>query len=313
MKTKHELFFAIPFDSATKNLYERVCLAIRRRYPMVTTVIGNQEVGPSPAYSTIATFKAQNRELTKQFVEEINKADIIIADLTHNNANVHVELGIALRENKNILRVTGRSVSELGFDIRNLEVYQYKNEKQLKEKIFAYLDMFFQIKQLNISQEYPLLYCVEPMPLKLRAVEKQFDMQSNCPSDYMMRDGAVRIDFEILKAQTPDDWFGIFFRAGANPLIGSHLVYVRQSGIIELATYPGPRILSTSLNGQLIKGKKTLTVEFENDYLSAQIDNVKLITEKLSYQVPGRVLQAAWRADVDISLVEMICRDTIEW
>ena len=123
MKIGHKLFFAIPFDSATKNLYDRVCKKIRKRYPDVTTVIGNQEVGPSPEYSDFASLKAQNRELTRQFVTQIMDADIIIADLTHNNPNVHVELGIALTENKNILRVTGRSASELGFDIRNLEVH----------------------------------------------------------------------------------------------------------------------------------------------------------------------------------------------
>ena len=120
MKTDHRLFFAIPFDSATKNLYERVCQTIRDQYPNITTVIGNREVGPSQRHSDIASFKAQNRELTKQFVHQIRDADIIVADLTHNNPNVHVELGIALVENKNILRVTGRSVTELGFDIRNL-------------------------------------------------------------------------------------------------------------------------------------------------------------------------------------------------
>lgn len=102
MKAGYKLFFAIPFDSATKNLYDRICRRIRKRYPAVTAVIGNQIVGPSPEYSDFASFKAQNRELTSQFVAQITEADIVIADLTHNNPNVHVELGIALMENKNI-------------------------------------------------------------------------------------------------------------------------------------------------------------------------------------------------------------------
>ena len=104
MKTGHKLFFAIPFDSATRNLYERISCVIRKRYPAVTTLIGNHQVGPSPQYSDFASFKAQNRELTEQFVSQIMDADVVIADLTHNNPNVHVELGIALTENKNILR-----------------------------------------------------------------------------------------------------------------------------------------------------------------------------------------------------------------
>ena len=83
MKSSHKLFFAIPFDSATTKLYEKVRLTIRNRYPDITTVIGNREVGPSPRYSDIASFKAQNRELTKQFVNQIRDADIVIADLTY--------------------------------------------------------------------------------------------------------------------------------------------------------------------------------------------------------------------------------------
>ena len=95
MKKKHKLFFAIPFDSASKHLYERVCEKIREQYPALTTVTGNKEVGPCQRLSDIASFKAQNQELTEQFVAQIQESDIVIADLTHNNPNVHVELGIA--------------------------------------------------------------------------------------------------------------------------------------------------------------------------------------------------------------------------
>src|SRR5437763_17202593 len=106
-KRTHRIFFAIPFDSATSKLYERIRQSLRRSYPTLVIIIGNKEVGPSPYYSDIASFKAQNRELTDQFVSEIRRADVVVADLTHNNPNVHVELGIALFQNKNILRFTG--------------------------------------------------------------------------------------------------------------------------------------------------------------------------------------------------------------
>ena len=314
MKTGHKLFFAIPFDSATKNLYDRICRKIRKRYPEITTVIGNQEVGPSPEYSDFASFKAQNRELTKQFVAQIMDADIVIADLTHNNPNVHVELGIALTENKNILRVTGRSVSELGFDIRNLEVRHYKGEAELAKTIMAYLDTFLKIKRTPISKEFMTLYCEEPVvPLQLRARQTGLDIQSNCPPDFLIRDGAVQVDFEILDANTPDDWFGIYFRAGTNPIMGSHLVYVRQNGAIEIAVYPGPRVIETLLTGRPVAGRQSMLIEFENNQLELQMGNEQLRTDKLSHQTVGRVLQAAWYADVDVHSAQMICRDTIEW
>ncbi len=318
MKKTHKLFFAIPFDSASKNLYGRVCREIRKRYPTVTTVIGNEEVGPSQEYSNIASFKAQNRELTKQFVAQIRGSDIVIADLTHNNPNVHVELGIALMENKNILRVTGRSVSELGFDIRNLEVRRYDDETQLTEMIIRYLDTFFKIKRLGISKQHGDLYRKQSVPIQLRALtpkvqRARFDVKSICPDNYVMRDGAVRVTFEILQARSPEDWFGVFFRAGASPWMGSHLVYVRQNGAIEVAMYPGPLILEVYSTEQPIKGKQTLLIQFENDQLDVQLGHFHLAPVKLVRQVVGRVLPVAWYADVDVHSAEMICRDTIDW
>lgn len=318
MKKTHKLFFAIPFDSALRNLYCRVREVIRKQYPMVTIVIGNEEVGPSKEYSSIASFKAQNRELTKQFVVQIRGSDIVIADLTYNNPNVHVELGIALMENKNILRVTGRPVSELGFDIRNLEVCRYDDETQLTEMIIRYLDTFFKIKRLSISKQHGDLYRKQSVPIQLRAIPPKaqracFDVKSICPDNYVMRDGAVRVTFEILQARSPEDWFGVFFRAGAWPWMGSHLVYVRQNGAIEVAMYPGPLILEIYSTGQPIKGKQTLLIQFENDQLDVQLGQFRLSSVKLVRQVVGRVLPVAWYANVDVHSAEMICRDTIDW
>jgi hypothetical protein len=282
-------------------------------------VIGNKQVSPSPQYSDFASFKAQNRELTEQFVTQIMDADVVIADLTHNNPNVHVELGIALTENKNILRLSGRSVSELGFDIRNLEVRQYKNEAELAKTITDYLDTFFKIKQLPISKEGGPLYWEEPVvPIQLRARDKKgdLDIQSNC-HNLLIRDGAVQVDFEILSARRPDDWFGIYFRAGASQLLGSHLAYVRQNGMVEIAVYPGPRVIAKSRElydrSQAITGKHSLLIQFENNELELQMGKIQLRTKKLSHQTAGRVWLAAYHADVDVYSAQLICRDTIDW
>src|SRR2546426_12302648 len=113
LKTSHRVFFAIPFDSTTKEMYGDIASRLKERYN-VTSVFGNMEISPSPEYSEIVSFKAQNSDLVTQIKSEIEKADVIVADLTQNNPNVHVELGIGLYLNKNILRVTGRSLTELG-------------------------------------------------------------------------------------------------------------------------------------------------------------------------------------------------------
>lgn len=324
MKKKYRIFFAIPFDSASRNLYERIRKKIRKLYsePELTTVIGNKEVGPSPEYSAIASFKAQNRELTNQFVAQIQRSDIVIADLTHNNPNVHLELGIASMNNKNILRVTGRSLTELGFDIRGLEVYRYDNYEQLENIVVDYLETFLRIKQLSISSEHGNLYWKQSKKMELKPVppvgqKNRFMYKSIRPGNYVMRDGAVRVVFETRQEHDPgDNWFGVFFRAGVSvsPWMGSHLVFVRPNDTIELAICPGPRILEQKSTGEKTKGEQTLLIEFENNQLNVELDSELYIqTDKLVHQAVGRVLVAAWNADVDVHSAEMICRDTIDW
>jgi aromatic ring-cleaving dioxygenase len=315
MKSSHKVFFAIPFDSATKNMYESIRQTIRVKFPSVTTVIGNQEIGPSQKYSDIASFKAQNQELMRQFVHQIRNADIVIADLTNNNPNVHVELGIALVENKNILRVTGRPVTELGFDVRGLEVHPYKDEAQLTATITDYLTLFFEIKKLPISNHFPQLYFKEPGLLELRALDRgiELDVYPSRPNIFRIRDGAIKVEFEILKARKPEDWFGIYLRVGSNIVIGSYLVYVREKGSLEILSYPERQILKTAEIGHSISGRHILTVEMENDYLEASIAKTQLTIDNLSHQIAGHIHPASFYANVNIYAFEMISRDTIDW
>jgi len=321
MKKEYRLFFAIPFDSASSDLYDWLSKEIKKQYSQLgfTTAIGNKEVGPSPKYSRIASFKAQNRELNKQFVAQIQRSDIVIADLTHNNPNVHVELGIALMQNKNILRVTGRSLTELGFDIRGLEVYKYDNEEHLKEIIIDYLETFLRIKQLSISSEHGNLYRKQSIEMKLKpelpvGQKNRFMCKTIRPDNYVMRDGAVRLVFKTRREYDPDDnWFGVFLRAGISPWMGSHLVFVRPNGKIELAINPGQRILKQESTGKRIKEEQTLLIEFDNNQLNVELGGFSLQADELVHQAPGRILVAAWNADVDVHSTEMICRDTIDW
>ncbi len=112
MKRAYKIFFAIPFDTLTRCVYEEMSVQLqdifKQKEVELTTVIGNKQIGPSQNYLDVLSFKAQNRDLHDQFLGDIETSDVVVADLTNNNPNVHVELGVALTFNKNILRVTGR-------------------------------------------------------------------------------------------------------------------------------------------------------------------------------------------------------------
>jgi len=328
MKTQHKIFLAIPFDSATRELYTHITARIRELYDNVTVVTASAQVGPSEDYSNIATFKLQNRELHKQFVSHITDSDIVIADLTHNNPNVHVELGIALVQNKNILRVSGRSVKELGFDIQNLELFLYNDGKGLREKIESYLKTFFSIKRQPISPEAGPLYYKEPMlPTDLKAFDPEtgkrgIEVYPVAPEQFpLIRDGAVRVVFDIINGGRTDDWFGVFFRADPSTgkdshiHVGSYLGYARRDGRIEVVAYPGTKNLAKPTGDtQPLTGKHTLEVEFENDQVAVQLDDsLRVEAKNLSRQNIGRILLAALGTNVKVYSAEVVCRDTIDW
>jgi hypothetical protein len=297
---------------------------LQRKYPeKLVCVVGNKQVGQSSEYDEIETFKMQNSELFRHFVTQIREADIIIADLTDNNPNVHLELGIALSYNKNILRVTRQPHERLGFDVRNYEVEQYTKGGDLLKNIINYLNLFFKIKNLDFMPEnsplyhYSLdkqnLYCWNN-PSEKKLVETRQNSQFQVHNThFQIRDGKIRVSFQFVDQLTDVDWFGIFLRVGSMGVtFDSILVYVRKSGDIEIATFPGAVILKkTSLQDKL-NGPKTLIVELEGDSITANIDNVHLEYRGLDIQSRGLVKLATYRSNAEFSNLEIVCHDTIE-
>lgn len=323
MKTEYKIFFAIPFDNLTKEIYENISVKLKdnfanERYAL-TTIIGKEQVGPTLEYSKILSFRAQNTELQQQFLKEISRADIIVADLTNNNPNVHVELGIALTLNKNILRVTGRSIKELGFDIQNFEIYSYKNEKDLFQKILKYLETFFEIKKLGFFEKYRGLYGKVPHGVLPATKEEiaQNKLWMYPIKDYSFRDGAIKLEFEFLDNFNPESWFGVYCRTASEIYLGSYLLYVRRNGFIEFAEYspnnPTINILYKKQHFDLKDLSKSnhLLIEIENDEVEVKINDKNIKIKKLNHQIKGKVIIATWECRAQFNDLELIDRDTI--
>ncbi len=322
IKSSYKLFFAIPFDTETRSIYNDVTKKLQNEYKArrLICVTGNEQIGVSMVYDRIETFKMQNSELFKHFVKQIRHADIVIADLTDNNPNVHVELGIALFYNKNILRVTRQSYEKLGFDVRNYEVSQYKMREDLFNTIDKYLNLFFEIKNLDFDQQNSNLYYHSPEKKFLRCwnseEEKKMPQQRLVYDvfNFQMRDGKIRVTFKIIDQKEDNGWFGVYFRVGnMGPLYGSCLVYIRKNGMIEIATYPGQNVVKkVQLYKKSLLDDKILTVELEGDLIRASIENIKLEYSPLDIQSRGSVMFACWNSNAKFWNAQIVCRDTIE-
>jgi hypothetical protein len=325
LKDSYKIFFAVPFDRETRLIYDvHIIPQLQKKYPKkLECIIGNKQIGWSGPYDAIETFKMQNSELFKHFITQIRKADIIIADLTDNNPNVHVELGIALSYNKNVLRVTQQSYERLGFDVRNYEVEQYRKEDDLLNTIEKYLSLFFRIKDLDFEDKNSNLYCHSSQKKVLSCWTNENEKQKIIKetlsslrledSKFQMRDGKIRVTFNILDQIAEQDWFGVYLRVGSMGfLYGSILVYVRKNGKLEIATYPGTRIVKEATSPNALDGHKTLIIELEGDYIRANIDDINLDYSGLNVQSSGAIIFACHNSNTEYWDVQMVCRDTIE-
>lgn len=332
MEKRLRMFFAIPFDPETMSMYKKYIIPrLEKNYgkqSKLECVIGNKVIGVPEPYGAIETFKMQNAELFDHFVKSIRDADIVVADLTGNNPNVHVELGIALFYNKNILRVTRGPYEHLAFDIRDYEVIQWKVKEDLFDTIKKNLDLFFQIKALDFKAENSRLYYYSPDKETLECWKDNKEKQriiahikskpglytlSQKNTDFQMRDGKVRVTFNIVDQIDQNDWFGINLRTdGKGFSHGSVLVYVRKKGILEIATYPGAKIRKSLQLSEPYSGDKTLKVELEGDRIRADLDNNMLDYSGLDIQSTGFVIFASLNSNSQFWNAQIVCRDTIE-
>jgi nucleoside 2-deoxyribosyltransferase len=76
----------------------------------------------------------ENYEISQNIRTEIERADIVIADLTLNARNVYFELGYARGKGKRIIQ-TARKGTLLEFDIRTWRTLVYRNATELEEKL----------------------------------------------------------------------------------------------------------------------------------------------------------------------------------
>lgn len=81
-------------------------------------------------------------EISQHIMDEIDLADLVIADFTLNPVNVYFELGYARAQEKAIIQ-TARKGTLLGFDIRNFRTLFYRNATELEAKLVPELNAVF--------------------------------------------------------------------------------------------------------------------------------------------------------------------------
>jgi hypothetical protein len=78
-------------------------------------------------------------EISQEVMNEINEADIVLADFTLNPRNVYFELGYARAAQKRIIQ-TARKETALEFDARNWRTLFYRNATELESNLVGAIE-----------------------------------------------------------------------------------------------------------------------------------------------------------------------------
>ncbi|MDX6696082.1 MAG: hypothetical protein QOF02_3685 [Blastocatellia bacterium] len=116
-------FVIMPFSGDFKNIYETA----------IKTAVEEANLKCVRADEIEGAFV-----IHKQMIDRIDRAKIIIADLTGQNANVFYELGVAHALGANVI-LLAQSFNDVPFDLRVCKIINYRNtiggESELKKKI----------------------------------------------------------------------------------------------------------------------------------------------------------------------------------
>lgn len=252
-KKERKIFGAYQWNAYVMAMYEDIFKEIRDTYGWdiqygAKLILKNDvEWDVDIKTNDIKEFINRNKQLYDIFVEGISSCDLFIADITHHNPNVMLELGVAIQLNKNILIVTNQDLDKLPFDIRGLEAKVYKSKKELQSLIEKEIKIFNLIKDQNFDSKR----LVNHYKSGTQGIVKNKDAIKidNLPKLKNLR---IRLNFRFLYSTNHKwDWFGIHMRAQGPSRYASELVLIRHTGKTRSLTWPEQRVEN---DGKLIEG-----------------------------------------------------------
>ena len=81
-------------------------------------------------------------EISQEIMNQIDEAEILIADFTLNSPNVYFELGYGRAGGKRVIQ-TARKGTALEFDIRNWRTHFYRNATELEKKLIPEVQLAY--------------------------------------------------------------------------------------------------------------------------------------------------------------------------
>ena len=326
MDRKRSIFFAYEWSTLFINFYKKLINLYKKDWDVL---YGPNSTTQPEIKGKIEKFKNKNKQLFDLFVKNIQKSSIFIADVTTNNPNVLLELGIAIKLNKNILVVSGAGSDKLPFNIRGIEIEYYKSSSDLSRIIRNYIAMFKKIKNMPFSKKRTGINFSIKKGI-INASDKSISSGTDDQAGKVFRivhlpiplnkikDINLKVKYRILEKHRNDDWFGFMFRSaeekGAFEPIhhGSVLINARWNGITEITIYPGQIISKKGITHDQHDGInfRSLEILFDNEYVKISGDKSSYEFDSLTNTSFGYLYIVCFRTKVEYKDLEIINTDT---
>lgn len=231
LSTKPSLFIARPWDTSMTEIYKQLTKILSKDWDIQD---GSDVIKEDETAGKREAFISRNKQLYEKIVTGIQKSDVFIADVTNANANVMIELGIAIQLNKNVIIVTGQAINRLPFDIRGLKANRYDSADDLITQVKQQLPIFFEIKKQTFDHYFPEYYTLSINEGTLTANNAVIPVELSKP----IKNLRLRIEYKFVNVSDDQDWLGVHLRAHPSSIQPSDLVCVRKNNSLEVVTLP---------------------------------------------------------------------------
>ena len=304
---KKKIFAVFSWDPLVKNLYEKVLDKYKSKWDIQ---YGSKKICIDNEKTEIEEFVNRNKTLFNIFADGIKECDIFIADITDLNANVLIELGVAIRENKNTVILTRNELNTLPFDIKHRHIYQYKNEEDLIDIIKKNLDIFLKIKSQTFDKP------INGMIYKEKGGEISSSGWGINPIKFNRPLKNVKIKIDFLIEETTNHWFGIILRCKSHPHRSSILINSRHNGNTDVTLYPGEGVVKREESFfEQHDGNSFRKLQIKLDETQLTITNLEtnrnIRLTNIENQDFGQIYIAVYSAKAKYKNLQLINLDTI--
>lgn len=284
------MFAAFKWNNRLIKIYETIFRSLRKKYKNLIFQYGSRVLPVEEKSSGVTEFINRNKQLYDIFVAGIESSDIFIADITGQNPNVMLELGIAMKLNKNVLILKEKGSEEkYPFNIQSVQINKYASVVELEKIIFEFIETYSKIRNQTFDDPLPERYTKID---KINLIQpRNFITHRRFPKG--VKNLKIRFQYNFLSYVHLNDWIGIHIRTQGPERNNSELIYSRVNGELESLSWPAHKAQIEGISETSPKNN-FFDISIIESELTVSTNSKKLVDDNVFADGFGDILIGIW-------------------